>query len=144
MKRLYNFNNKIKVFLETDTIPNNLDANELYKLNSQYVVYRIDVLNNMIYIGETGDIGQRMSTHSKCSRNEEKRLYEDMRKYGECTFNILGVFKTEEDAKKYETKMIKKYKDDFLNDVFKESLPLISIEDRQDLLFKKIYNIKEK
>ena len=143
MKRLYNFNNKIKVFLETDSIPNNLNANELYKLNNQYVVYRIDVLNDMVYIGETGDIGQRMTTHGKCGRNGDKRLYEDIRKYGECTFNILAVFKTEKEAKEYEAKMIKKYKDDFLTENFKETLPLISKEERQNLLFNKIYNVRE-
>lgn len=144
MKRLYNFNNKVKVFLETDTIPKGIDSNELYKLNKKYVVYAIHTLNDMIYIGETGDLGQRMTTHSKCVRNLDKRLYEDIRKYEECTFSIMAVFDNENDAKAYETKMIEKCKNDFLNETFKETLPLISPEEIKMTLFNKIYNIKEK
>lgn len=140
MKRLYYFNNKIKTFLETDTLPNNIDANELYLLNKLYVVYKVNVPNGMIYIGNTQDIGQRMSTHTKCGRNIEKKMYDDIRKYGECTFEILAICKTKKEAKTIENKTIGFYERDFLEKRFGKILPLIDENERKTFLFDKIYN----
>lgn len=140
MKRLYGFNNKVKIFLETSTIPNNINPNELYLLNKLYVLYKINIPNGMIYIGYTQDFGQRMNSHNKCGRNLEKKLYNDIRKYGECTFEIMGIYNNEEEAEKNETLLINQYVDKYLNEKFGKLLPLIYKEERLSYLFNKIYN----
>lgn len=144
MKRLYNFNNKVKVFLDTETLPEGVSADEAYKLNGRHVVYAINVPNGMIYIGYTSDLGQRMVTHGKCGRDYEKKMYSDIRKYGECTFSIIGVFDNQKEAMEYETQMIREYENKFLKDKFKEMLPLVPVGERDVLLFSKLYNVNKR
>ena len=77
MEKLIAFNNKVSVFIETNTLPKGLSENELFKLNGMYVRYYIATENRMLYIGITGDFGERINTHLKDARSSDKKLYND-------------------------------------------------------------------
>ena len=142
MKHLYCFNNKVKTFIDTNSLPNGINLNNLDSLNNRYVLYKIVVPNGMVYIGYTHDLGQRMTTHNKCARNIDRKLYNDIRRYGECTFEILGVYRNKEDAQEREKELIDEYKYKLLYSRYGKTLPLVDKEERNYFLFDKIYNIK--
>ena len=83
-----------------------------------------------------------MTTHNKCARNIDRKLYNDIRRYGECTFEILGVYRNKEDAQEREKELIDEYKYKLLYSRYGKTLPLVDEVERNYFLFDKIYNIK--
>lgn len=82
------------------------------ELNNRYVVYMILLKTNggMPYFGSTGDFGERLLTHLKDGRSCDRQLYELLRTENKCIVKILGVFKTEEEAKEVEKYYIESYR----------------------------------
>lgn len=143
MKKLISFNNKVSAFIETSTLPRGISENELFKLNGKYVKYYISTNNSVPYIGVTSDLGERINTHVKCARSLDSKLYEDIRRNGACTFGIIGIYDTKEEARKNESEHIMSIKMRALEDHYGKKLPLIDDDERNLFLLKKMYNINE-
>jgi len=110
------FNNVMKVWFDESSLP--VSCTNISDLSNKFVLYGAYTNGETFrfYIGQTGDIGERITTHLKDIRKvntlaEARTFHKEARKTGECIIFILGVFDTEEELKMAEHTMIAFNKD---------------------------------
>lgn len=139
MKRIICFNNKVKVYLDTNGTEEDIES-VINSITNKPITYQITLPNGKEYIGHTTDTGERIITHAKCARNVDKRFYTDIRKCGSYTFKVLGIHETQEQARKEESKLIQNTGIGFLKEKYGKQLALIDDDERKAFLSTKMYN----
>lgn len=97
-------------YYSEDDLPEGIKCIE--DVNNKYVTYMLLLKTNggMPYFGSTGDFGERLLTHLKDGRSVDRQLYELLRSEDKFIVKILGVFKTEKEAKDVEKYYIESYR----------------------------------
>ncbi|MDW4511784.1 hypothetical protein R7236_25675 [Priestia megaterium] len=81
-----------------------LDPNELRQIN-KYTVYLHLLNGQVVYVGS--GVWYRCRRHTNRRNSEHKQLMQD----GKIEYKFVGEFDREEDARNYEKKLIKRYKE---------------------------------
>lgn len=97
-------------YYSEDDLPDGIKYIE--EINNKFVTYLLLLKTNggMPYFGSTGDFGERLLTHLKDGRSCERQLYDLLRKEDKFIVKILGVHKTEEEARDVEKFYIESYR----------------------------------
>jgi predicted GIY-YIG superfamily endonuclease len=116
------FNNKEVIFYSKDEI-NKIGISNIIELRNQIVTYDIVTDAAKHYFGYTKDFGERIGTHDKDGRSDDRALYEDIRRFKRAIIRPLNICKSVNEAKDFEAK----YVSDFIKNSIEQKYPQIII-----------------
>ena len=130
-------------YYSEDDLPSSI--NFIEELKNKWVVYFIIFLTNggIAYIGSSGDFGERFNTHAKDARDDEKKLYELMRKENKFLVKIVDVFDNEEEARKKESEYIQKLREIVGNIVYHQNIDNFKETEIRELIKPYMCNISK-
>lgn len=117
------FTNDLTIFYSKNQIMEDFGISDIAMLRNKFVVYLFMTDANKLYVGETSDLGERVRTWGKdCQTKEINRPLEiDVRKYKRALLCILDICDSEEDALREEAAFIKEFSKEYMYEMYKSN-----------------------